>query len=348
VAGIFYHRGREERRPARSMTSTPARTSRSVPEDRSPFSGGKRVLVRGCSLRARPSKWPAAAYARRRRRPLDRRRAREPRVLWLGLVGAALAFFYHAPPLRLSYRGGGELAVAIAYGPLIAEGTYPRAAGAGRAPPLLWLSGGPRFLDRGLPLGQRSSPTARPTKPRASGRSWSRAGSAAGGPAAYGALVAVPYLLLVGVPLIGSAPHRVWLGFLGLPFGLGRLARIPPRSPRSRPGLIPARPFSLLGFLLFSAGVSVGACDLTAAPTAGGALSQRWRRSLMSAPNRGSGRSASSLWLLSKSGKVLVAQAHRPLHPLEGLLGEALHGVERSQPEGDVVVGHRDRPSPVR
>ncbi len=31
---------------------------------------------------------------------------------------------YHAPPFKLSYRGLGELAVALGYGPLIAIGTY--------------------------------------------------------------------------------------------------------------------------------------------------------------------------------------------------------------------------------
>jgi len=49
---------------------------------------------------------------------------REPRVLYIGLAGVALAWFYHGGPARLSYRGLGELAVALAYGPLVVCGTY--------------------------------------------------------------------------------------------------------------------------------------------------------------------------------------------------------------------------------
>ena len=67
--------------------------------DRSPFSGGKRVMVDGLLV-------------------LD------TRVLSIGLIGMALAWYYHGGSIRLSYRGLGELAVALAYGPVIVCGTY--------------------------------------------------------------------------------------------------------------------------------------------------------------------------------------------------------------------------------
>jgi 1,4-dihydroxy-2-naphthoate octaprenyltransferase len=50
--------------------------------------------------------------------------ARGPALLVFGMVGAALAYFYTAPPLCLSARRGlGELSVMLAFGPLLTAGT---------------------------------------------------------------------------------------------------------------------------------------------------------------------------------------------------------------------------------
>jgi 1,4-dihydroxy-2-naphthoate octaprenyltransferase len=54
---------------------------------------------------------------------------RQPLVLVIGIVGVALAHFYTAPPLKLSYRGLGELAVALAFGVLPVAGAYCIQAG---------------------------------------------------------------------------------------------------------------------------------------------------------------------------------------------------------------------------
>ena len=46
-------------------------------------------------------------------------------VVWLMLAGAFIVFFYTAPPVRLNYRGLGEFALFLAFGPLIVFGlTY--------------------------------------------------------------------------------------------------------------------------------------------------------------------------------------------------------------------------------
>ena len=93
-------------------------------EDRSPFSGGKRVLVDRLLSRRECAAIAAIGYLLGAAAGVAIVLGREPRVLLLGVVGVACAFFYHGPPLRLAYRGFGEAAVALCYGPLIAAGAY--------------------------------------------------------------------------------------------------------------------------------------------------------------------------------------------------------------------------------
>jgi len=45
-----------------------------------------------------------------------------PAVFWMGVVGVALALGYSAPPARLAWRGCGEAAVALAFGPVLVFG----------------------------------------------------------------------------------------------------------------------------------------------------------------------------------------------------------------------------------
>ena len=45
-------------------------------------------------------------------------------LLWIGVAGIALGIAYTAPPLKLVYRGLGEVAVAIGFGPIMLLGAY--------------------------------------------------------------------------------------------------------------------------------------------------------------------------------------------------------------------------------
>ena len=153
-------------------------TDRAVaPQDRSPFSGGKRVLVDG--LMTRRQVWTAAAvfYLLAVAAGLAIVLLREPRVLPLGVLGVGLAFFYHAPPLKLAYRGLGEIAVAVAYGPLIACGTYlvqRHTVHLDALLPSLALA-----LLLAASCGSTSSRTASPMKAPASARWWFASGDRA-------------------------------------------------------------------------------------------------------------------------------------------------------------------------
>jgi 1,4-dihydroxy-2-naphthoate octaprenyltransferase len=45
-------------------------------------------------------------------------------LLWLGVAGILISYFYTAPPLRLVHRGLGELCVALGFGPIMVLGAY--------------------------------------------------------------------------------------------------------------------------------------------------------------------------------------------------------------------------------
>jgi 1,4-dihydroxy-2-naphthoate polyprenyltransferase len=45
-------------------------------------------------------------------------------LLWLGIAGILISYFYTAPPLRLVHRGLGELCVALGFGPIMVLGAF--------------------------------------------------------------------------------------------------------------------------------------------------------------------------------------------------------------------------------
>jgi len=93
-------------------------------EDRTDFSGGKRVMVDG--LLTRGQTWAVAGLFGLGGLALGALIVfqREASVFWLGVVALVLGWSYHGPPLQLAYRGLGELAVVLIYGPAIALATY--------------------------------------------------------------------------------------------------------------------------------------------------------------------------------------------------------------------------------
>ncbi|MEZ5503554.1 MAG: prenyltransferase [Halioglobus sp.] len=94
------------------------------PEDRTDFSGGKRVLVD--NILTRRQTWAIALLFGGVGLALGALMVflREPSLFWLGTAALVLGWSYHGPPLQLAYRGLGELDVVLCYGPLIASATY--------------------------------------------------------------------------------------------------------------------------------------------------------------------------------------------------------------------------------
>ena len=224
-----------------------------APEDRSPFSGGKRVLVDGLLTRRQAATVAAVCYAAGAACGLAIVFLREPKVLWPGVAGMACAYFYHAPPLSLSYRGLGEAAVGICYGPLICSGTYLVQRGSVQAP-VVALS---------LPLGMliaaflwiNEFPDSRADRAAGKRTLVVRLGSRAAS-AVFVALIAAAFLLLLLEPLLGL-PAGVRLGALGLiPAALA--ARTLSRNFDRTAQIVPAQRQALLAFLLLALGSGLG------------------------------------------------------------------------------------------
>jgi 1,4-dihydroxy-2-naphthoate octaprenyltransferase len=224
------------------------------PEDRTAFSGGKRVMVD--ALLSRRQTWGIAVGFAAAGLTLGALMVlfREPAVFWPGLAGLVLGWSYHGPPLQLAYRGLGELDVVLCYGPLIALSTALLMSHGFNLEVLwlslplgvfiaafLWVNEFPDFhADRGA---GKYNLVARLGKHRAS--------------RLLPLIYLGGFLLLLVAPALLELPLQVWLGFAALPPAL--LAqywtwREPESFHRSRP----VQPMALLTFVLYAAGVAAG------------------------------------------------------------------------------------------
>lgn len=88
------------------------------------FSGGSRVLQYGLVSLRQMVTLAAVFYAIAIIIGLVLVAIAGPGLLWLGVAGVLISYFYTAPPLRLVHRGLGELCVALGFGPIMVLGTY--------------------------------------------------------------------------------------------------------------------------------------------------------------------------------------------------------------------------------
>jgi len=152
-------------------------------------------------------------------------------VLWICLAGAALGYFYTAPPLRIAYHGAGEPVTFLLFGPLAGAGTYW--AQTGRVTPeCLVVSTVVGLLAMDI-LYMHHFPQHDADK-----RHGKRTPVVRLGPAGAGRLVplllALPYALLAWALVAGLLPRAAWLSFLSLPFAFlaSRIALSSPADPR--------------------------------------------------------------------------------------------------------------------
>lgn len=224
------------------------------PEDRTDFSGGKRVLVD--AILTRRQTWAIAFGFGAVGLLLGAGIVfmREPDVFWLGAAGLALGWSYHGPPLQLAYRGLGELDVVICYGPVIALSTFVVMTGEYAAEPVLlslplgvliagflWVNEFPDY-DADVGAGKRNL-VATLGKQKAA------------------RLLPLIYLasftLLALLPALTDMPPTILFGFLALP-AAAMVVSWTLRDPEHFYRHKPVQPLALLAFVLYSVGVSGG------------------------------------------------------------------------------------------
>lgn len=224
-----------------------------APEDRTTFSGGKRVMVDELLTRRQTrdmAVWFTVAGVIIGAAIVF---FREPHALWIGLFGLIIGWSYHGPPLQLIYRGWGELDVVICYGPLIALAAYLIQTHQWSWQ-VFWLS---------LPLGLiimaflwvNQFPDYKADRDHGKHNLVVRLGR-------HRASRVLPLIYLVAFAILTAAPMTglpitVWLGWLAaIPAGYAcvRVWQEPESFHRSKP----VQPAALITFLLYSAGAGTG------------------------------------------------------------------------------------------
>ncbi|HVW22109.1 MAG TPA: prenyltransferase [Opitutaceae bacterium] len=224
-----------------------------APADRSPFSGGRRVLVDGLLSRRQTAAISGCGYGIGIAAGVIIAIGHEPRVLAVGLLGTALAWCYGSKPLQLAYHGLGELAVALNYGPLICCGAYlvqrHRLDGA-----IVFLS-----LPIGLLVGAFLWINEFPDYPadrHAGKRNWVVRLGRPRAAAAFVLILAAAFGCQAALPAFGW-PWASWLGFAGLPLAAAA-GRRTLSSPEDTSGIIPAQRLTLESFVLSAAATAAG------------------------------------------------------------------------------------------
>lgn len=101
-----------------------AGTDRSASGEKNPYSGGSGVFVDGHLSVREALHGVAAMYLVAVAIGLYLVWLVGAELLAIGLTGVAISILYSVPPVRLAYRGLGEVAMLLGYGPVITAGSY--------------------------------------------------------------------------------------------------------------------------------------------------------------------------------------------------------------------------------
>ncbi len=144
-------------------------------------------------------------------------------ILWLGVIGVLVGFFYTAGPFALAYTGLGETAVFLFMGPLTVIGSYYLQTQSITAP-VIFASLPVGFL---IAASLHANNLRDLESDRAKGkRTLATLLGRAGANIEYYALVGGAYLSLLLLALIGVAPWPTLIAAITLPTALGLMRRV--------------------------------------------------------------------------------------------------------------------------
>ena len=224
-----------------------------APEHLTPFSGGKRVLVDALLTRGQTIGIAAITYLLGIAIGIVIVLYREPMVLWLGVIGVGAAYFYNAAPLKLAYRGLGELTVAFCYGPLICSGMYLVQQGTvtpqvvALSLPLGLLIGAFLWINEFPDVHADQKANKKTLVVRMGPRDASRV---------FVMILVTAGILLAELPLIGF-PRSVWIAGIAIPPAFLAARRLWVDYDHAQ-RLVPAQVNTLLAFILFAVGGGIG------------------------------------------------------------------------------------------
>lgn len=94
------------------------------PDKKTPFSGGKKTIVEGKLKIPETAAIALLTIGAGCCIGLYIVFFKDLVIFWVGLLGVLLSIIYSLPPIKLAYRGWGELTVGLTFGPLIVSGIY--------------------------------------------------------------------------------------------------------------------------------------------------------------------------------------------------------------------------------
>jgi len=226
---------------------------RVAPEDRTDFSGGKRVLIDRILTRRQTIIIAILFFAIGLAAGAAIVFLREPAAFWIGAVGAVLAYSYHGPPLKLAYRGLGEITVLLTYGPLTVAAAY--LIQRGTIPLEIWLLSMPLGILITAFLWVNQFPDYPADRAVGKRNQVVRLGRERAG-RVFPFIIGSALLILALLPL-SDLPPTVWLG--GLSALPAAYAAVKLRQhPQDFHHKAPVQPAMLLSFLLYALGSGIG------------------------------------------------------------------------------------------